>query len=81
VSVLFASAEDVNGHGLPDLVLHFERAALMSMGDLTQFTTSLTLQATGGCGRSARATIRKGQDGLPADACCAIFQGSRPSWT
>jgi hypothetical protein len=42
---LFASAEDVNGDGRPDLVLHFERSQLISNGDLTAATTSLTLHA------------------------------------
>jgi hypothetical protein len=42
---LMAASEDVNGDGRPDLVLHFERAALLSNGDLTRATTALALTA------------------------------------
>jgi PKD repeat protein len=53
---LFASKEDVNGDGRADLVLHFARADLVTNGDLTPTTTSLSLfgnlsdgrQVTGG---------------------------------
>lgn len=41
----FASFDDVNGDGRADLVLHFERAALIANGDLTTSTTTLTLNA------------------------------------
>jgi len=41
----FASVEDVNGDGLPDLVLHFLVPALVDNGDLTATTTQLFLRA------------------------------------
>jgi subtilisin family serine protease len=40
----FASLEDVNGDGRPDLVLHFEIPALVASGDLTLATTQLVLR-------------------------------------
>jgi hypothetical protein len=40
---LRAGMEDVNNDGRRDLVVHFERAALMARGDLTTSTTELVL--------------------------------------
>jgi subtilisin family serine protease len=40
----FASVEDVDGDGRPDLVLHFEMPALVANGDLTRATTQLVLR-------------------------------------
>lgn len=40
----FATVEDVNGDGLPDMVLHFEVPALVANGDLTLASTSLVLR-------------------------------------
>jgi DNA/RNA endonuclease G (NUC1) len=47
--------EDVNGDGLPDLTLHFDRAALISAGQLTSRSTSLVVQATLRDGRQIEA--------------------------
>lgn len=41
----FASVEDANGDGLPDLLVHFERAALDSAGVLAAPSTELVLRA------------------------------------
>ncbi|HSJ23932.1 MAG TPA: S8 family serine peptidase [Longimicrobiales bacterium] len=41
---LFAAVEDVNGDGLPDLVLHFSVPALVANGDLTAGSTHLVLR-------------------------------------
>ncbi|HEY0997784.1 MAG TPA: PKD domain-containing protein [Gemmatimonadaceae bacterium] len=40
-----ASLEDVNGDGIADLVLHFDRAALIESGAIQPGTTRLTLHA------------------------------------
>jgi hypothetical protein len=40
----FSSIEDVNGDGLPDLVLHFDVPAMVANGDLTPTTTYLVLR-------------------------------------
>jgi subtilisin family serine protease len=40
---LYATIEDINGDGLPDLLLHFEIPALVDSGDLTEATMELVL--------------------------------------
>jgi chitodextrinase len=40
---LMAARDDVNGDGRPDLVVHFDRAALAANGDLTPSTTEVRL--------------------------------------
>lgn len=50
------SVQDVNGDGLPDLVLHFNMADLMATGGLNANSTSLTLLATLTDGRQITAT-------------------------
>lgn len=52
----FATWSDVDGDGLPDLVLHFSVPALRANGDLAPGTTSLVLSATLTDGRRLRAT-------------------------
>jgi subtilisin family serine protease len=42
---LFASLEDVNSDGLPDLLVHFRIPELVANGDLTNATTELTVWA------------------------------------
>ncbi|TVP45781.1 MAG: hypothetical protein EA350_08385 [Gemmatimonadales bacterium] len=56
----FSSVEDVNGDGLPDLVLHFEVPALVANGDLTPASTYLVLRGflADGC------TNFRGQDSV-----------------
>ena len=49
-----ASAEDVNGDGRPDLVLHVDRAALIAAGALTPSSTQLVLLAELTDGRQVR---------------------------
>jgi subtilisin family serine protease len=57
---LFSAVEDVNGDGLPDLVLHFEVPALVANGDLTPTSTYLVLRGflQNGC------TNFRGQDSV-----------------
>ncbi len=47
--------EDVDGDGLPDLTLHFDRSVLVSAGQLTSRSTSLAVQATLRDGRQIEA--------------------------
>jgi hypothetical protein len=56
----FSTVEDVNGDGLPDLVLHFEVPALVANGDLTPTSTHLVLRGflQNGC------TNFRGQDSV-----------------
>jgi subtilisin family serine protease len=56
----FSAIEDVNGDGLPDLVLHFEVPALVANGDLTPTSTHLVLRGflQNGC------TNVRGQDSV-----------------
>jgi subtilisin family serine protease len=56
----FSAIEDVNGDGLPDLVLHFEVPALVAHGDLTPKSTHLVLRGflQNGC------TNFRGQDSV-----------------
>jgi len=51
---LFASLEDANDDGRPDLLLHFSRSELIGNGDLTTDVTSLILLAELVDGRHAR---------------------------
>jgi subtilisin family serine protease len=57
---VYAVVEDVNGDGLPDLVLHFEVPALVANGDLTSTSTYLVLRGflSDGC------TNFRGQDSV-----------------
>jgi adhesin/invasin len=57
---LFASVEDVDGDGIPDLVVHFRVPALVENGDLTPATTYLVLR---GSGPEACGSVR-GQDSV-----------------
>jgi DNA/RNA endonuclease G (NUC1)/PKD repeat protein len=50
-----AVVEDVNGDGLPDLTLHFDRATLVRAGQLTSGSTSLAVQANLRDGRQIEA--------------------------
>jgi PKD repeat protein len=52
---LMASYEDVNDDGRPDLVLHFNMSALLSVGGLTTASTSLTVLANLSDGRQIAA--------------------------
>lgn len=54
-----ASPEDVDGDGDLDLVLHFERSALIANGDLTSSTGTLVLR-----GRTADGTAARGEDAV-----------------
>lgn len=45
-----ASLDDVNGDGVADLVLHFDRASLIASGAIQAGTTRLVLQAVAGDG-------------------------------
>jgi beta propeller repeat protein len=51
---LHASLEDVDGDGQADLVLHFDRTALITSGDLTASTTTLVLTGRLKNGRTFR---------------------------